>query len=188
VVVLVPFGQHSLVPAGFRAVSKPLLSRELVAALAASPGEAELRAPRAAAPVRPLSVLLAEDNAVNATLATRLIEKAGHRVTHVWNGLEAVEASGAEPFDLIFMDLQMPELDGLEATRRIRSREQAAGGHVFVVAITANAMKSDQALCEAAGMDAHMPKPIDVRALRALLRQRAPGEGTSSAGPASRSA
>jgi CheY-like chemotaxis protein len=115
-------------------------------------------------------VLLAEDNAINATLARRLVERAGHEVTHVWDGEAAVAAviAGAS-FDLALMDLQMPELDGLEATRRIRADEDSTLRHLPIFAMTANAMASDEAQCLAAGMDGFLAKPVDVAHLRRVL-------------------
>ncbi len=169
-VVMVPFGYAGLVRAGLATLSKPLSAREVELAL--SP-PVERKPGLAGTPARPpsrvLQVLLAEDNAVNAALARRLIEKAGHRVTHVWNGAAALQALEATPFDLVLMDVQMPELDGLEATRRLRARERDGGGHVRVVAMTANAMKSDEAECRAAGMDGFLAKPVDVAQLRSTL-------------------
>jgi signal transduction histidine kinase/DNA-binding response OmpR family regulator len=178
VTVLVPFGFNGVVPAGLRTVAKPLLARELEQALAPQQAVTPVTPVAASVPrVRALNVLLAEDNAVNAALARRLVEKAGHRVTHVWNGAGAVDASGREPFDLVLMDVQMPELDGLEATRRIRVREGSSGGRLFIVAMTANAMRSDEEQCRAAGMDSFLSKPIDVVKLRALLESLAGVQG-----------
>lgn len=171
VFVLAPFGLHGVVPDAIRVLSKPLLEREVATALRGPTGERPIVELAESEPARTLEVLLAEDNVVNASLARRLIEKAGHVVTHVWNGLAVVEATQAKSFDLVLMDVQMPELDGLEATRKIRLREKNAGGHVFVVAMTANAMKSDQDLCLEAGMDDFLCKPIDFGKLRHLLME-----------------
>ncbi|MCU0223619.1 MAG: response regulator [Acidobacteria bacterium] len=122
---------------------------------------------------RPLSVLVAEDHPVNQRLVTRLLEKAGHTVTVVANGREAVEAYGCGPFDVVLMDVQMPEMDGLAATRAIRAIEAVRGGRVPIVAMTARAMERDREECLAAGMDGHLPKPIQPRELRAYLRRLA---------------
>nr|MCU0230860.1 response regulator [Acidobacteriota bacterium] len=120
---------------------------------------------------RPLAVLVAEDHPVNQRLVTRLLEKAGHSATVVANGREAIEAFSQAPFDIVLMDVQMPELDGLAATRAIRALEATRGGHVPIVAMTARAMERDREECLAAGMDGHLPKPIQPRELRAYLRK-----------------
>ena len=113
----------------------------------------------AANPVR-RRILLVEDNAVNRTLALRLLEKQAHSVDVACNGLEAVEKSAAEDFDVLLMDVQMPEMDGLQATAAIRERERATGKHVSIIAMTAHAMAEDRDRCLAAGMDAYLSKPI----------------------------
>jgi len=107
-----------------------------------------------------LKILLAEDNAVNQRLAVRLLEKRGHRVVVAGTGVEALHALEKEVFDLVFMDVQMPEMDGLEATAAIRAKEGATGGHQQVVALTAHAMKGDREKCIAGGMDDYLSKPI----------------------------
>ena len=111
---------------------------------------------------RSLRVLLAEDNPVNQRLARRLLEKRGHRPTVVCNGAEALAAAQREPFDLILMDVQMPEMDGFEATAAIRAMERRSGRHTPIVAMTAHAMKGDRDRCLAAGMDAYVSKPLIV--------------------------
>jgi signal transduction histidine kinase/DNA-binding response OmpR family regulator len=116
-----------------------------------------------------LRVLLAEDNAVNQLLAVRLLEKRGHSVVVACNGREALNALEKEKFDLILMDVQMPEMDGLEATTEIRNKEQLTGDHQAVIALTAHAMKGDQERCLAAGMDGYLSKPIRPQDLDALL-------------------
>jgi signal transduction histidine kinase len=120
-------------------------------------------------PQRPLGVLLAEDNNVNATMTSALLSKLGHTVRVVSNGQAAVEAVSVDRFDLVLMDIQMPVLDGLEATRVIRQAEKESGRHTPIVALTANAMKGDDLLCLSAGMDAYLPKPVSVEALRDVL-------------------
>ena len=125
---------------------------------------------------RPLKVLVAEDNAVNQQVAVGLLTRRGHTVTVAGDGLEALAAldraaapgadgSPPHPFDVVLMDLQMPRMDGFEATAEIRRRESASGGHRRIVAMTAHAMSGDRDRCLAAGMDAYVPKPIDPVAL-----------------------
>jgi PAS domain S-box-containing protein len=109
---------------------------------------------------RRLRVLLAEDHAVNRRLAVSLLEKHGHAVRVAANGREAVEAVRREPFDVVLMDVQMPEMGGLEATAQIRAEEQGAGRHVPILALTAHAMEGDRERCLAAGMDGYVPKPV----------------------------
>ena len=115
--------------------------------------------------LQPLSVLVAEDNLVNQRLAARLLEKRGHQVEVAANGREAIEKYSAGRFDLILMDVQMPEMDGLEATRRIRELEAGCGRRTPILALTAFAMKGDESDCLAAGMDAFLIKPIDPKQL-----------------------
>jgi CheY-like chemotaxis protein len=105
-------------------------------------------------------ILLVEDNQVNRIIATKLLEKRGHAVIAVENGALAVDILNREPFDCVLMDVSMPVMDGLTATAQIRSREGASGAHVPIVAVTAHAMAEDRTRCLAAGMDAHIPKPI----------------------------
>ena len=121
------------------------------------------------AQIRPLRLLLAEDNPVNQLLATRVLEKTGHEVVAVANGQLAVEISARDHFDAVLMDVQMPVVDGLMATRQIREREKQTGAHVPIVALTARAMDGDQEGCLAAGMDAFLPKPIQASQLLSLL-------------------
>jgi two-component system sensor histidine kinase/response regulator len=118
-----------------------------------------------------LRVLLAEDNAVNQRLAVRLLEKRGHRVAVAGNGREALDALEKEKFDLVFMDVQMPELDGLEATAIIREREKSSGRHQPIIALTAHAMKGDREKCLAAGMDGYLTKPIRPQELEEILEE-----------------
>jgi PAS domain S-box-containing protein len=116
-----------------------------------------------------LRVLLAEDNAVNQRLAVRLLEKRGHRVAVAGNGREALDALEREKFDLVFMDVQMPEMDGLEATATIREKEKSSGLHQPIIALTAHAMKGDREKCLAAGMDGYLTKPIRPQDLEGIL-------------------
>jgi CheY-like chemotaxis protein len=118
-----------------------------------------------------LNVLLAEDNPINQKLAKRLLEKRGHRVTVASNGELALAALEKARFDLVLMDVQMPEMDGLEATAILRKREQVSGGHQAVVAMTALVMKGDRERCIAAGMDGYLSKPISPQELDDVLDQ-----------------
>lgn len=118
--------------------------------------------PVAAKLARGLQVLLAEDNEINQKLAVRLLEKLGHQVTTVSDGAQAVEYSGQFSYDLILMDMQMPQLSGTDATRVIRERERRQGsGHVPIIAMTAGAMASDRQACLDSGMDGYLSKPVD---------------------------
>ncbi len=116
-----------------------------------------------------LRVLLAEDNAVNQKVAARLLEKQGHRVTVTANGREALAALDRENFDVALMDVQMPEMDGFEATAAIRAREDRTGRHLPIIAMTAHAMQGDKERCLAAGMDGYISKPIRAQHLIDLL-------------------
>ena len=140
-------------------------------------------------PCLPLKILLAEDNATNQLLAIRLLEKRGHQIIVAGNGKEAVAAVEREPFDVVLMDVQMPELDGYEATRQIRQREKAAGGHMPIIAMTAHALKGDRERCLASGMDDYVAKPLRANELWQALAQLTPkaeGETAAHATSASR--
>ncbi|HKV42681.1 MAG TPA: DAHL domain-containing protein [Blastocatellia bacterium] len=110
-------------------------------------------------------ILLAEDNVVNQKLALRLLEKEGHTVTVAADGVQALAAFEQGGFDLILMDVQMPEMNGYEATGAIRERERASGGHIPIIAMTAHAMKGDRELCLDAGMDGYVSKPVRTKEL-----------------------
>ena len=116
-----------------------------------------------------LRVLLAEDNAVNRKVVTRLLEKRGHHVLVTTNGKEALAALERDRFDLVLMDVQMPEMDGFEATRRIRLSEQGTAYHQRIIALTAHAMSGDRARCLEAGMDGYLTKPLEAPALDQVL-------------------
>jgi CheY-like chemotaxis protein len=123
----------------------------------------------------PLRILLAEDNVVNQKLALRLLQHMGYRADVASNGLEAIECVARQPYDLVLMDVQMPEMDGLEASRRIVAK-WPDGQRPRIVAMTANAMQGDKEACLAAGMDDYLTKPIRVDALVQAL-QRSPARG-----------
>jgi len=110
--------------------------------------------------LKPLRILLVEDHVVNQKMATLMLEKKGHSVVIANNGLDAVEKHKSRDFDLILMDVQMPEMDGLEATRIIRESEQETGKRIPIIAMTARAFKRDEEVCLEAGMDAYVSKPI----------------------------
>jgi PAS domain S-box-containing protein len=116
-----------------------------------------------------LRVLLAEDNPVNQRVAAGMLERLGHTPVPAANGREALALLQREAFDLVLMDVQMPELDGLETTAAIRERERTTGGHVPIVALTAHAMKGDAEKCLAAGMDGYLAKPLQGRELEAAI-------------------
>ena len=119
--------------------------------------------------VVPLRVLVAEDNLVNQRVVVRLLEKRGHQVLVANNGREAVEALQEQKFDLVLMDVQMPEMDGFEATAVIREQETSTGRHQRVVAMTAHAMKGDRERCLQAGMDGYLSKPVNPKELFEVL-------------------
>src|SRR6266849_10413161 len=118
-------------------------------------------------------ILVAEDNPVNQRLVVRLLEKRGHHVVVAGNGREALEVLGKENFDLILMDVQMPEMDGMEATTAIREKEKGTGAHQRIIALTAHAMKGDRERCLAAGMDGYLTKPIRPPELDQILEEHA---------------
>jgi two-component system, sensor histidine kinase and response regulator len=123
---------------------------------------------------RPLNILVSEDNIVNQKLAIRLLEKAGHRVTLASTGREAVAAwenAGTPGFDIVLMDIQMPEMDGMEATAAIRDREKKSGKHIPILAMTAHAMRGDKERCLANGMDGYISKPIHPNGLFAEIER-----------------
>jgi two-component system sensor histidine kinase/response regulator len=118
---------------------------------------------------RPLHVLLAEDNGVNSMLATKLLNKQGHTVTLVTTGGAAVAAVAAEHFDLVLMDVQMPEMDGLEATATIRRAEIGTDRHIMIIALTAHAMSGDRQRCLDAGADGYLAKPFSLAQLMTAI-------------------
>ncbi len=136
--------------------------------------------------IRPLRLLLAEDNPVNQKIAVNMLEKRGHAVTLATNGAEVLDhldANGAHSFDIILMDVQMPVMDGFQATARIREREKTGGGHIPIIALTARAMKGDREECLAGGMDAYVSKPLRTEALldaMAALRREPPAASPAS--------
>ena len=127
-------------------------------------------------PTRRLRILLAEDNAINRKLAVSILHERGHTVKVAGNGQEAVSMFQTEPFDLVLMDVQMPEMDGFQATSAIRSLEKGQNTHTPIIAMTAHALKGDRQRCLAAGMDNYIPKPIDPDGLIEIVDECALGE------------
>ncbi len=133
------------------------------------------------APTAPLRVLLAEDNAINQELAVRALQDQGHSVTVVENGEEAIQALSRDAYDLVFMDVQMPVMDGIEATRRIRAADSTVlDPHVPIVAMTANAMQGDRERCLEAGMDGYVAKPVARQKLAEAIQTATAGCGNGS--------
>jgi CheY-like chemotaxis protein len=112
-----------------------------------------------------LRILLAEDNLVNQRLISRLLEKMGHAVTVAENGQIALKLWAEREFDFVAMDMQMPIMDGLETTERIRAGEKSSGRHIPIVAMTANAFEEDRERCSRAGMDGYVAKPVTAKAI-----------------------
>jgi PAS domain S-box-containing protein len=152
-------------------VTKPIAESSLLDAITTALDRSRSTAERPPWPARPLVVmhqprlhiLLAEDNAVNQKLAVRLLEKRGHTLVVASTGKEALAAWKNERFDLILMDVQMPEMDGFEVTAAIRQAERLTGVHIPIVAMTAHAMSGDRQRCLEAGMDGYIPKPIQAQ-------------------------
>ena len=167
-------------------LTKPVKQSDLmdtIVGVLASRLEKQKARPRKEAPRLPpggrrLRVLVAEDNAVNQQVAAGMLERVGHEAVVAANGREALALLEREAFDLVLMDVQMPELDGLETTAAIRERERVTGGHLPIVAVTAHAMKGDAERCLAAGMDGYVAKPLQPRELEAAIASVvAPGCG-----------
>jgi CheY-like chemotaxis protein len=164
-------------------LTKPITPSDLLDAITTAMGT------RALAPTAPVTrsserephdrrasavILLAEDNHVNQLFACRLLKKLGHEVTVVDNGVEALAALDRTLFDLVFMDMQMPVMDGIEATQAIRAREADSQKHIPIVALTANAIASDRDRCLAAGMDDYLAKPFSMPQLMEMLERWLP--------------
>jgi signal transduction histidine kinase/CheY-like chemotaxis protein/HPt (histidine-containing phosphotransfer) domain-containing protein len=170
-------------------INKPVKPAQLQTALLQLRSGTQPAAPRKASiPSRldagmaervPLRILLADDNVINLKVALRLLLQLGYKADTASNGLEALRAVEQRPYDVILMDVQMPEMDGLDATRRIRQRQQEAAPPphfqkpIVIIAMTANAMQGDREKCVAAGMDDYLPKPVRPEALQAMLEQQA---------------
>ena len=163
-------------------LTKPIKQSELFDVIVSAISEpiTEKPKPRKKSRVRKsgLHVLLAEDNPVNQLVATRILEKLGHQVTVVSSGREALSAVQSGKFDLVAMDVQMPEMDGLEATVAIRRWERNAGTHIPIIAMTAHAMKGDRERCLEAGMDGYTSKPIRIKDLEQVISELVPTAST----------
>jgi two-component system sensor histidine kinase/response regulator len=167
-------------------LSKPIQQAELLDAILRAlgvspvtqraPAQPSAEAPPAIA-VRPLRILLAEDNVVNQKLVARVLERRGHAVTVTNDGGAAVAAWRSATFDVVLMDVQMPGMDGFEATAAIRAHEQITHGHVPIVALTAHALRTDEERCLAAGMDAYLSKPVQPKVLIELAERLAAASG-----------
>ncbi|HWI59527.1 MAG TPA: response regulator, partial [Bacillota bacterium] len=168
-------------------LTKPIKPAQLLEVLARTLSGTKLAA-RQAPPVSskldpalaqrlPLRILLCDDNVINQKVALRLLQQMGYQATPTTNGLEALAALDRQPFDLIFMDVMMPEMNGLEATRAIRERQQQRAQHptykssIIIVAMTANAMPGDREKCLAAGMDDYLAKPVRPEDVRTIVER-----------------
>ena len=172
---------------GFAAyLTKPVKSAQLRDCLALAIGSKSSTAGGPSVPIitrhsvvearkQKVRLLLAEDNITNQKVALKILEKAGYRAEAVFNGLEVLAALEKSPYDLILMDVQMPEMDGFEATGAIRRREKEKGGHMPVVAMTAHAMKGDRERCLEAGMDDYLSKPIQPKELIEVIERQLKG-------------
>jgi PAS domain S-box-containing protein len=168
--------------ARFGLVAKPIKPSELLTAIEQAPQSNSRAVPRHAGTVcetveqslPPLRILLVEDNVVNQRVGTKLLEKQGHTVALAGNGREALAALDSSSFDVVLMDVQMPEMDGFEATAVLRQREAGTGRHQLIIALTAHAMQGDRERCLAAGMDGYVSKPLQARELMKAIRELLP--------------
>jgi CheY-like chemotaxis protein len=160
-------------------LTKPIKQSELVSAIALAMSNPADRKPANGTPLHAaalhseqrLRVLIAEDNRINQVLARRLLEQHGHTVVVAGNGREALAEVESSSFDVVLMDVQMPEVDGLEATAMIRTNERSTGKHLPIIALTAHAMKGDHERCLAAGMDGYISKPLEPAELVATIER-----------------
>lgn len=146
-------------------MTKPVIASELLNEVLRQPGQFSNVRPEhptatSSPQVHPRRVLLVEDNEINRRVALGLLSSRGHHAVVAENGREAVDAVAEQEFDVVLMDMQMPVMDGYEATMHIRKREQDSGGHIPIVAMTAEALKGDRERCLATGMDDYVSKPI----------------------------
>jgi two-component system sensor histidine kinase/response regulator len=191
VILMITSGEHQGDLARCREIGasayliKPVRQAELrlaiAKALAAQMPGAQLPAPtprgRDTACRKPHNILLAEDNPVNQRVTRGILEKAGHRVTIACTGREALRLLDEQAFDIVFMDVQMPEMDGFAATRSIRRAEWGTARHLPIVAMTAHAMTGDRERCVEAGMDAYVSKPVNAQSLLDIVEEYAADSG-----------
>ncbi len=188
-IILLSSAIHSISPEQARTLgiaqcmSKPFKQSDLLNAIMSALGDLPAKKRPDDAVVRrsdapSLKVLLAEDGLVNQKLATVILEKSGHTVRLAVNGREAVAAVASERYDVVLMDVQMPEMSGYEATEQIRKMNRETGEHTPIVAMTANAMKGDREKCIDAGMDDYISKPFKITDLLAALERIADGESS----------
>jgi CheY-like chemotaxis protein len=204
-VLLMPLGPHAEAPGGTRivfahTVTKPvkpaqlceMLVRALLNPKIAPPQETLAKPDQPLAERLPLQILLCDDNAINQKVATRILQQLGYQPGLAANGREALAALDRKPYSIIFMDVMMPEMDGLEATRVIRERQKKGVANYYsnivIVAMTAQAMQGDREKCLAAGMDDYLAKPIRPKDVRAIIErwgsQSAPAEQPAAPVPA----
>jgi CheY-like chemotaxis protein len=201
-VMMSPVGEHNESVAGSRmaGLTKPIKPGQLQAALlsvVSAPSAVEKRAAppegklnSALAQRLPLRILIADDNLINQKVAVRLLQKMGYQADRANNGLEVLGALEEQPYDLIFLDVQMPELDGLETSRRIRHRQRESRPHphfqqpITLVAITANAMEGDREKCVEAGMNDYVAKPVHPEALQGIIERWGSGPAVKTDPPA----
>jgi two-component system sensor histidine kinase/response regulator len=166
-----------------RCLLKPVSPSTLLDALllGSGPASVPVRLPAGSVLQPGLHVLLAEDNPMNALLIKRILARSACTVVHVTTGAAALAAWDRQRFDVILMDMQMPEIDGLEATRRIRAQEAQLGGHTPIIALTANALKEDEQRCRDAGMDDYLAKPIEIDRFLQVLARIEPARRTQTA-------
>jgi len=158
------------IPAG-AVITKPVVAASLWQAIAPGSTAAPAARRNQAAGPRGVRILLAEDNIVNQTVTRRMLEKLGYEVVIAADGAAAVATLDSQPFDIVLMDVQMPVMDGLEATRRIRRHELGGASHTPIIAMTANAMKEARDICLDAGMDGYVTKPISLEGLTNALEE-----------------
>ena len=172
---------HGFVAVVRKPIRQNVLHDTLVAALAGPSANGVPAAPEAvlSRSADRVLVLVAEDNPVNRRLALQQLKKLGFRADAVTDGREAIDAVAHGKYDLVLMDCQMPEVDGFEATREIRRNEALRGGHVPIIAMTANGLDGDRQACLAAGMDDYLAKPVQLAALRAVVERFANGVGVA---------
>ncbi len=170
---------------------KPVKQSELLGAILKVVGKQERGQPLSIASsqkplqksIKALSILLAEDNEVNQKIIVRMLANKGHKVTVAADGKEALASLDKEPFDLVLMDVQMPNMNGFEATAAIREKERLTGIHLPIVALTAHAMKGDQERCLRAGMDRYLPKPVRSNELFQTIEELIPSDFTMQSSP-----